>query len=363
MRVSAILVIVDSSPSTTGDRSPQVARPTTCNPLVCEDILGRSVLDRTIARLRSASVETISLVVGSSVSSFPLQSARDLEIVRVDRSVDPWREAQRTLRRHGVLGIETSLVIELSTYMEFSVKDSVAFNRTKGFPLTQFHDNAGPLDSWIVDCKWFSDAGGTLPFREDAFPGLPVPFPIAGYVNRLNDFHHLRALVVDTLLARCEMKPIGREIRPGIWADEGARVHRTARLVAPVYLARSARVGRSAVITRFSNIERHAEVGDGTAVHLATILPNTILGRGLDVSDAVVKGNKFFDLGRNVGFEVDDPKLIRDATRIKWPIPVECYGQPTMQLRHEDAITFQYQNYIARAAGRLSGVFFKGANP
>ena len=362
MRISAILVIGDTSTSKTGDCELRDADRNTRSSMVCEDILGRSVIERTIARLRDASVETIALVVGSSTPVFSVKASRDVEIIRVEPSLDPWRAAQRTLRRHGVLGIETALVIDLSTYMEFNVKESVAFNRSKRSPLTQFYDSAGPLDSWIVDCKWFADADATLPFREDEFPGLPVPFAIAGYVNRLVDFHHLRNLVVDALLARCEMKPIGREIRPGIWADEGARVHRTARLVAPVYLGRSAKVGRSAVISRFSHIERHTEVGDGTAVHSASILSNTVLGRELDVSDAVVNGNKFFDLGRNVGFEVDERKLIRDSTRIKWPIPVECYSQPALQLRVEDVIAFQYKNYISRAAGRLSGVFFKGVN-
>ena len=109
--------------------------------------------------------------------------------------------------------------------------------------------------------------------------------------------------------------------------DDGARRHRTARIVAPAYLGRDARMGRSAVVARFSNVERNCHVEEGTVVDSASVLSYTTLGRGLDVSNAVVHGNEFVDLGRNLAIRIDDPSLIRDTAPRPWRLSKRRYEQ------------------------------------
>jgi len=360
VRVSAIVVINDR-PSSTGaldECAPQERREPSRGSITCADILGQSVLDRTLTRLRTAGIQTIAVIGGPNLSSLPLN--RELELIEAGNSFARWPAAQRKMREQGTQGIETVLMIGLGAYMELDVTKAVKFHRAKGTPLTQLEDSHGPLDFWVVDSKWFNTAaaGCTLPFRYGEFPGLPVPCPMSGYVNRLAEARDLRRLVLDAFLSRCELKPKGREVRPGVWADEGARVHKLTRLVAPVYLGRATKVGPSAVITRFTNIERRSQVGAGTVVESTSVLPHTVLGRGLDVSNAVVDGNKFLDVNRNVALQIDDPKLIRDSAPRNWRASAKRENGWSNDA--SEAFEFEYSHYLSRAAGRLSEVLFKG---
>jgi len=78
----------------------------------------------------------------------------------------------------------------------------------------------------------------------------------------------------------------------------------------------------------------------------------------LDVSNAVVEGNKFLDVNRNVALQIDDPKLIRDTAPRNWRIP--AYREHAASNGAKDAFEFEYSQYLSRAAGRLSEVLFKG---
>jgi carbonic anhydrase/acetyltransferase-like protein (isoleucine patch superfamily) len=250
-------------------------------------------------------------------------------------------------------------MIGLGPYLELNLADALEFYLAKGTPLTQLEDGHGPLDFWIVGSSWFSTTatGCALPFRYGEFPGLPVPCRTKGYVNRLSEARDLRRLALDAFLGRCEIRPRGREIRPGIWIDDGARVHKFSRLVAPVYIGRSTKVAFSAVVTRFSNLERQCQVGEGTVVDAATVLPYTTLGRGLQVSHAVVDGNEFLDLDRNMALQINDTKLIRDTTPHPWRALARRAAQSNPG---QDVVDFEHSHLLSRAAGRLSEVLFKG---
>jgi hypothetical protein len=154
-----------------------------------------------------------------------LPENRDVQIIFAGRSFDRWPAAQQTVREQGAQGIETVLMIGLGAYMELNVADALEFHRAQGMPLTQLEDNDGPLDFWIVDSHWFRTVatGCTLPFRYGEFPGLPIPRRMSGYVNRLAEARDLRRLVLDAFLSRCEIRPRGHEVRPGIWMEDGAR--------------------------------------------------------------------------------------------------------------------------------------------
>ena len=360
MRVSAVLVLNDrplSAESIGKFASPK--RDEFCKrSLSCIEILGQSLLDRKVARLRKAGVQAFSVIGGPDLSS--LASHRDLEVTIATRPTERWSAAQRAIIAHRSKGFDLVLMVGVGAYMEVNIADAVRFHRAHGKPLTQLEDNQGSLDFWVVDSSWFSTAasGCTLPFRYGEFPGLPVACRVSGYVNRLQEARDLRRLALDAFLSRCEITPRGKEVRPGIWIDDGARVHKTARLVAPLYVGRSARVGPSAVITRFSNLERRTQVGAGTVVESSTILPYTVLGSGLEVSGAVVDGSRFVDLQRNIALQIEDPRLIRDATPSPWFAP--AHSGTDLQPRGGDAFEYGYSQYLSRAAGRLSEVLFKG---
>jgi hypothetical protein len=315
------------------------------------EIFGESLLDRTVKRLRNSGIQSVSVVAGPGLPKSTTSFAR----IVTERSCERWPAAQQEVIRQNAQGVETVLMIGVHAYIEWEVQHFLDFHRSNGAPLTQLENAQGPLDLWAVEAEWFGSAaiGCSLPFRYGEFPGLPVPCPIDGYVNRLASAEDLRRLVRDGFLCRCEIRPGGGEIRPGIWVEDGARVHKLARLVAPVYLGSSAKVGASAVVTRFSNIEHHSKVGDGTIVDASSILPFTELGSGLEISRSVVQGNTLVDVRRNISLCIRDPKLIRDAAmETRWKAPSRDGGRVTGTPHSA------YPSFLDRAAGRLSEVLF-----
>jgi len=322
------------------------------------EIMGQSVLERTATRLLKAGVKSVSVIGGASILSLP--QFRDVELTVADNSFARWLAAQQTLREHATRGMDTVVMIGLGAYLEWNVADTLKAHFSTGAPLTQLEDSEGSLDFWMVESKWFRTAatGCKLPFRYGEFPGLPMSCPMKGYVNRLASAHDLRRLALDAFQGRCELVPVGQQVRPGIWLDDGARVHKLSRLVAPVYVGRGTTVGSSAVITRFSNLERNCRIGEGTVVDETTVLPHTALGNGLDVSHAVVDRGQFADLERNVAFQINDPRLVSDITPRSWRVPRHRTFPANLNPARNER--FEYSQYWSRAAGRLSEVLFKG---
>ncbi|MGA9208110.1 MAG: hypothetical protein WB347_09945 [Terriglobales bacterium] len=354
MYATAVLVISD-----------RFASPDLCEfahgarvPTGCVEILGQSVLEQTVARLRRAGVQAISVIAGAN--PVPVLPGPDLEIAIAGRSVDRWSKATRTLQEHAAQGAEEVLVIGLGAYTECDVAEALQFHRTKRNFLTQLQHSQQPLDFWIVNAAAIrlSACDCTLPFTVDRTLGPYASYQVKGYVNQLADARDLRRLAVDVFLARCTIRPRGQEVRPGIWMDDGAKPHRSARIVAPAYLGRCAKLGPAAVVARFSNVERNCHVGGGTVIDSASILAYTSIGRGLDVSHALVDGSEFVDLNRDLAVRIDDPNLIRSTAPRPWGVSQDQRERGEPLDTRIAQIEPEYAQHLSRAAVRLS--VFKG---
>jgi NDP-sugar pyrophosphorylase family protein len=86
--------------------------------------------------------------------------------------------------------------------------------------------------------------------------------------------------------------------------------------VAPAYIGRGSRIREDTLITRCSNIESFSSVDYGTVIEDSSILANSYVGIWLDVSHAVVQGNRLLNLERNVLLEFSDTSLIRENTTV-----------------------------------------------
>lgn len=328
---------------------------TTPASMACVELFGQSVLQRTIVSLQKAGVHAISVIAPSGCVTF--RDTKNVAITIAESSADRWRAVGRSLKKHAQRGIDTILIAELGAYVELDIHGALKFHRANGQPVTPLHDSQGPLSYWIVDiARLTSGRDFPLALGEDATPSSPVPYRIEGYVNRLSRPRDFRRLVVDAFLGRCAIRPRGREIKPGVWIDEGARLHKTARLVAPTYVGCNTRVQSGAVITRFSNLERNCYIGDGSLIANASILPHTMIGRGLDVSAAFVDGSDFVHLDRNVTLRIQDPNLISNAAPRKLHMPTYLPEYEESD-RHTPDLELEYSQYLARAAGRLLEVF------
>ena len=283
------------------------------SPLACVEILGQSALERTVQRLhRSAGVKSISVLTPDGIA--PVAPKRpSFRGCRVIQQPVDGRQFSEVLQEQAQAGADAVLFIRLGAYVEFDFADLAQFHGGSGRAVTQVHDAKGPVDVWIINvhparCDSYGiNFGG----RVLAGANSGAPYLCNGYVNRLTTAADLRGLVVDSLLGRCSIQPAGREVKPGIWMDDSASVHRTARIVAPAYVGSAAKVGASALVTRCSNIEHHSEIGAGTAVNNSTILPYTRIGKALRVTASVVEGNRLTHLGHNISIDIEDPHFLQ----------------------------------------------------
>ncbi len=301
MAASAILVVGNRSIlSPGGDESPsQDGAEPPATPIAALEILGRSIVEHTVARLHSAGIDAVSVVheVGFSLT--------------VGRRFVP-----DVLAKQARNGFERVLLVRLGAYAEVDCADLLRFHAEAAAGVTRVCDNAGPLDFWVLDS---APPRPRLNLDLPSNVNPPSDYLTKGYVNRLEGARDLRRLVVDAFQGRCAIRPRGREVNPGVWIDDGARVHRSARMVAPAYVGRGTRVRAAALITRFSNLERRCLVDYGTAIEDSSVLPYTHVGRGLDVAHAVVEGGRLMNLSRNVAVTIRDANLIGPtASRRHW---------------------------------------------
>ena len=87
-------------------------------------------------------------------------------------------------------------------------------------------------------------------------------------------------------------------------------MHRRARIVAPAYVGRHAKVGSATLITRYSSVECNSHINDHTALEDSSVLEDTYVGAGLDVMHCVVSGKHLAHLRRNVALDIEDDTLI-----------------------------------------------------
>jgi NDP-sugar pyrophosphorylase family protein len=204
--------------------------------------------------------------------------------------------------------VKTTFVIRAAAYAEFDPLDMLQFHREQQQPVTRAFDETGPLEMWIIENDCVED-------REESLIPLLAPecarYEISGYVNRLEHPRDLRRLAVDSMTARCRLRPNAQETRPGLWMEEGTQIHRGARIVAPAFIGRGAKIEDQSLITRCSSVEANCQIDYGTVIEDSSILANSYVGIGLDISHSIVNGNFLLNLQRDVILEITDAGVIR----------------------------------------------------
>jgi NDP-sugar pyrophosphorylase family protein len=285
-------------------------------------------LERTVERLCRTGVQIISVVMEEASSNLNSAFRRPLNNVRLHITDEPWAAAAQMLAEYAERGVETALVAGLGAYVEFDAEEMLQFHRRERQASTRAFNEQGALDLWVIDCNRTHKTAGGFDFW--AAPATrSAAYPLCGYVNRLAHARDLRRLVVDALQGRCQLSPTGREIKPRVWVDDGAQLHRRARVVAPAYIGRASSVREDTLITRFSNVESFCEVDYGTAIEDSSVLSNSYVGIWLDVSHAVVCGSNLLNLSRNRTLNLADASMLRRNIALRKDIseiPVEVAG-------------------------------------
>jgi len=211
-------------------------------------------------------------------------------------------------------GIQKLLLVRLGPYVEIDVPDLVLFHDQGASSLSQVYDTKGPLDLVLVDAAALRNGEGSYRSRLSTLIPQRKRYRFSGYSNRLVSPMDFRRLVNDAFLGRCAVKPVGQEIRTGIWIAEEGVVDDTARIEAPAYIGARTRIAASCSIGGSSTIERGCEIDCGTTVEGCCIFPGTYVGMGLSMRHCLVSGSKLFHLGRNIEMEFNDRHLIANIS-------------------------------------------------
>jgi hypothetical protein len=274
-------------------------------PLASAEVLGRSVLGRVVENLESAGINPIALIGKGSLSHDGVDQKRG---VGSNPRSYLWQEATEKLAGLSEQKLDAILILTVGAYVEFRPAEILEFYRELNEPVVRASDQQGKLNLWVVDPAKIPAHIGLMNYLQAT---KPAPYSVQGYVNRLESPADLRRLVVDSLNCRCNFKPDGVEVKPGIWMGQGSQVERTARLVAPVFIGRAAKVEGQCLVTRASNIESSSQVDYGTVVEDSSVLSNTYVGIGLDLSHSIADGNQLLNLERGIALEISDPVVLR----------------------------------------------------
>ncbi|MFZ0284950.1 MAG: hypothetical protein WAL32_06940 [Terriglobales bacterium] len=281
--------------------------------MACLELLGQSMLERAVETLQHDGVKLITVVVRDEFSHLAqISVAARARVSPVPPSIDLWSAAECILREYVEQGVELILLSRLGAYIELDLAHLIRFHRDKRRGVTVVTKDDDPLDHWVITADEVREArrsGLQMLADHDLPPGVAA-YPAQGYVCRLEEAPDLRRLLADAFLSRSAIRPRGREVRPGIWLGDGARVHRSARLAAPVYVGYGAQLCADTLVSEFCNVERGCYVHEGTIIEDASVLANTWVGKGLNVAHAIVDGNKLLPLRHNSIVEIRDSKLL-----------------------------------------------------
>ena len=281
--------------------SARFQRPT----LACGEVLGRSALGQVVETLQSAGIDPIALVGKGPPSPHVLDQTHR---VAPNAWSLLWQEATEKLAGLREQKLDAILILSVGAYIEFGPAEILEFHRELNQPVVRACDEQGVLNLWVIDPARIPAHIGLMNYLQAT---RPVPYSVPGYVNRLDSPRDLRRLVVDSLNCRCNFKPDGVEVKPGIWMGQGSQVERTVRLVAPVFIGRGAKVEGQCLVTRASNIESDSQVDYGTVIEDSSVLSNTYVGIGLDLSHSIADGNHVLNLQRGIVLEISDPVVLR----------------------------------------------------
>ena len=320
MGLAAIVVVetgtADSYPAAPADtKTKQKAKAGVGEPLPCVEIMGRSMLERTIERFVHANVEVVTVLM-SGDAAWAAQSTRNAhDRVKFKSVCDIGSAIGKEIREFSQSGIDHAFIVSANVYTETDLFDFYSFHRESQQRATKAIDRDGRLGFGIVDCgKALEIDIENILMRGE---GAGSSYFVREYVSQLNHTRDLRRTITDALNGRCAMRPAGTEVKPGVWVDEGAQVHKRARIVAPAYIGRGSRIRQDTVITRCSSIEKDCYVDWGTVIEDSSILSDTHIGISVDVCHAIANGNKLLNLERDVVIEISDPGVMRSTSPVR----------------------------------------------
>ena len=325
------------------ENEPHTAESIAGVPIALLPILGRPIVQRVVDNLRLGGVEDIHVISDARASSLSLEHHAQSEGVTWLRAPGEkiWKAAEDCISNFAQAGSELVILIRLGAYLEFPVDDLIQFHLDQNARVTRVSDGTSAYDYFVLSASRLSDTAFLLQQRLRKMRTASLEYRAPMYANPLANAADVRRLIHDSLMKKTRIVPIGREIRSGVWVGKGAKIERGARLVAPVYIGERAVVRSSALVTRCSSVEHHAEIDCGTILEDSTVMPYSYVGAGLEVAHSTVAFRQLTNHRRNVTIEVVDPALLnmvpdRMLAWVKTRIAAWLRGRPGRDVRRPE---------------------------
>jgi NDP-sugar pyrophosphorylase family protein len=282
-------------------------------PLSCIEILGASILQRTMQRFADAGVDSFTILADASLLKvIKLANVMPGWMVKINsfqNEGDVWPAIERSLQSDFTNQTKDVFLVKLGAYVEFDPNAVLQFAENNDHGSVRVNDQLGSVGTWLLNHSANLESVGKE-FQNRGQDSSIKTYFFDGYVNRLSRMQDLRRFVTDVFQSQCSALPQGKEVRAGIWVDDGAQVHKQARIVPPAYIGKNSRIGPASLITRSSSIERDCNVDYGTVIEDSSVLASTYIGTGLDVAHSVVCGNMLVHLNQDLVMEINDQILI-----------------------------------------------------
>lgn len=262
-------------------------------------VLGSSPLARTAESMKRAGLTGVS-VLGTSIGSE--------KAGLIPGEEQAWLRATNELKICKDKNLDAVLITRTGHYIECDWHAFLEQHRNYGDAVTRAFDSEGPLDLWVVDpSRFWVDADLLTVLRMTK----AAEYAVQGYVNRLMGARDFHRLATDIFNSHCGVRPYATEVRPGLWVADGAQIARNARIVAPAYIGYGVKISDDCLITRCTAVEGNSYVDFGTAIEDSSVLPDTYVGIGLDLSHSVVDGDEILNLRHEVRLRISDPVVVR----------------------------------------------------
>jgi hypothetical protein len=267
------------------------------------DLLGASLLDRTLSKLQAIGALPPTALPDHNGSDpvLPSRSARSSVLL------DAWEKA---VSGYISGGAEVLVLARIGVCSDVDYTELLGFHASTRSPLTQVYGADGSLDIAVVDATLLRNTDDLMRRALSHLIPRQKRFPYSGYVNRLRGPQDLHRLMQDALHGRCGLRPVGAEIRPGVWVGEGVNLDVAVKIQAPVFIGRRTRVAQGCTISGPSSIEADCHIDCATLIQESLVLQGTYVGVALDVRHGIALNNKIFNLDRNVEVSVSDARLL-----------------------------------------------------
>src|SRR5215475_5460924 len=193
-------------------------------PIPLQPLFGRSLVFRMAEQLIQFGVDYLT-ILSTSQAAFAEQKPSPAQIGwKIEPAENIWHAAEAEFADLAQKGAELVLVLRMGPYVEINLDHLLQFHIDQRSRVTQVWDSEGPIDLFVISSSRRHDAAQL--FRT-ALTRSRVPvreFHFSGYINHLEHPGDFRQLAIDSFNLQTAIQPGGKQIRPGIWKEDGAKI-------------------------------------------------------------------------------------------------------------------------------------------